>query len=172
MEGRRRHRGFTIIELVTVMVVLAILAVAVGGPTLAHVSAMRSRIAATRIASDLSWIQRLAMNSRRRTWALFDVPNNRYTLYVESLTTPGKASRELLAHPLTGATGATQLGSGEFSGSSLASASFNASGEVEFDSLGMPRDSAAALLTANGTITLNNGVTLTVRPVTGLVEQN
>ncbi|MFO0972969.1 MAG: prepilin-type N-terminal cleavage/methylation domain-containing protein [Phycisphaerae bacterium] len=172
MDGSRRKPGYTLMELATVMVVVAIVAIAVGGPTLAFMSATRSRFAATRIGADLAYVQRLAMNARRRTWVVFDVLNNRYTLYAENPTNPGKANRQLLANPLTGDTGATQLGTGEFGTAALASVSINATAELEFDSLGKPYDANSAELTANGTISLNNSVVLTIRPVSGLVEQN
>lgn len=170
-DGRKLRPAFTLIELATVMSVLAVMAVIVGGPTLAFISTQRSRVAATRLAADLTYIQRLAMNSRRRTWALFDVPNNRYSLFAENLANPGKANRLPLAAALSGDTSAVQLGSGDFSGATISSVSINSTSELEFNNLGSPADGNSSTLAVDATITLNNGVVITVRRVSGLVEQ-
>lgn len=167
----RARAGFTLIELVTVLAVLAILAAAVGGPVLGYVTTIRSRFAAARIAADITYLQRRSMNARLRTWAVFDVANNRYTLYEEDAANPGKANRVAVTHPVTQSSASVQLGSGEFGGASMTAASFNGSNELEFDSFGRPYDTSSAALTSDGAITLNNGVSLTVRRVSGLVEQ-
>src|SRR5262249_29630537 len=149
----RLHRtAFTLIEMAAVMTIIAILAVAVGGPTMSYISTQRSRWASARVATDLTYLQRLAMNSRRRTWASFDVANNRYTLYVEDPANPGKSNRMTLANPLTGANGAVQLGSGDFSGASFSTVSFNSGSELEFSSRGRPYDSSSSILTSDGSI--------------------
>lgn len=171
-DGRKPRSGFTLIELATVMSVLAVVAVVVGGPTLSFIALQRSRLAATRIAADLAYAQRIAMNSRRRTWALFDVPNNRYYLYAENLATPGKANRLPLAAALSGDTSAVQLGAADLSGAALSSVSINSTSEIEFNNLGAPADGNGTALPADAAITLNNGVAITVHRVSGLVEQN
>lgn len=171
-EGRHLRAAFTLIELATVMSVLAVLAVVVGGPLLTFIATQRARVAATRIAADITYAQRLAMNSRRRTWVLFDVPNNRYNLYAENLANPGKANRLPLAAALSGDTAAVQLGSGDYSGAAISSVSINSTSELEFNNLGAPADANGTTLPADATITLASGVVITVRRVSGFVEQS
>ena len=168
----RRRRAFSLIELVTVIVLLGILAACLGGPTLAYMNSIRSRSAATRILADIRFIQRYAMSSRSRTWITFDVANNRYTLYAEDLTNPGKANRKAVAHPLDQSTGAIQLGANTNLNVTLSSVNINSTTEVEFDSWGRPYDGNSAVLTAAGTISLSNGVTITLRPISGFGEQS
>lgn len=171
-DGRHFRTAFTLIELATVMSVVAVIAVVVGGPLLSFISTQRSRVAATRIAADITYAQRLAMNSRRRTWVLFDVSNNRYNLYAENLANPGKANRLALAAALTNDSGAIQLGSGDYTGASLSSVSISSTSELEFNSLGTPADGNSTSLSSDATVTLANGVVITIRRVTGFVEQS
>lgn len=170
-DGRHLKPAFTLIELATVMSVIAVIAVVVAGPALSFIAVQRSRVAATRLAADLSYAQRLAMNSRRRTWASFDVSNNRYNLYAENLSNPGKANRVALAAALSSDTAAVQFGSGDYSGATLSSVSINSTSELEFNNLGVPADGNSSALTVDATITLSNGVVVTVHRVSGFVEQ-
>jgi len=169
--ARRFHRGFSLIELVTVITLLGIVAVAIAGPTLSYMSKIRSRSAATRILADIRYIQRHAMNSRLRTWIVFSTASNNYRLYAETSPGAGKATRAALTHPLNQTSGAVQFGSGSNLAVSITAVNINTTSEIEFDSWGKPYDGNSVGLTANGTITLSNGVTLTVYPTSGLVEQ-
>lgn len=171
MDGRTTHRGFTLIELATVMTVLAVLAVAVAGPTLSFMSIQRSRLAGSRLASDLVFAQRRAINTGLRTWVVFDVPGNSYSLFIENAYERGKANRIAARHPLTGTTAPIAFGVGDYAGVALSSVSFDSGTELEFDSLGRPRNSAGNELATNGQITLTNGVTISITRVSGLVEQ-
>src|SRR5438046_363585 len=117
-----RRRGFTVIELITVVCVLGILALAVGSPTLSYMASIRARSAAARLLSDIRYMQRYAMSSRARTWITLNVASNRYQLYVEDPANPGKAGRKAAMQPLDQSTGATQFGSGPFSGVSISAA--------------------------------------------------
>lgn len=171
-ERLRRKPGFTLIELVAVMAILGIIAVAVAGPTLGYMSSIRSRTAASRFRTDIRYAQRHAMSSRLRTWIDIDVAGDSYELFVEDPANPGKANRLPLILPLTQSTGAVQLGSGDFPGVGIASANINSTTELEFDSFGVPYDGNTTALTADGQVTLTDGVTLTIHEVSGLVEQS
>ena len=85
--------AFTLIELVTVMVILGIVAVAVAGPTLSLLDSMRSSAAAARMTADIRYTQRMALGSGLRTWVSFDATNERYSLFVEDPANLGKAGR-------------------------------------------------------------------------------
>jgi len=168
---RRYRPAFTLVELVTVIVILAIVGSFVGGPTMAYIDTMRSGAAAARMAADLRYAQRVAVGSGLRTWVSFDDANDAYSLFMEDLANPGKANRLALMHPLDQSTGAVQFGSGTFVGVSIDSVSINGTSELEFDSFGVPYDTSGIALTANGTIAMSNGRAVQVHPVGGYVEQ-
>lgn len=170
-ERLRKRSGFTLIELVTVTTILGIVAIAVGGPTLAYLSSMRSQTAASRLRSDIRYAQRYAMSSRLRTWVDFNVSGDSYELFAEDPTNPGKANRQSLIQPLTRTTGPVQFGSGDFPNVGIASANINSTTELEFDSFGMPYDGNGVVLTSDGQVTLTDAVTLTIHEVSGLAEQ-
>lgn len=174
----RRCRAFTLIELVTVIAILGIMAVAVGGPTLSYIDSIRVRAAGSRLVGDIRYIQRLALNSGLRTWIQFDVAANNYTLYIEDgIDNPGKDNRVPLMHPLFQTTDPVQLDSGLFADVSIASADINATDELEYDGFGVPHDGNRTALTNTGTITLNgNGadssVETRITAVSGFVERS
>jgi hypothetical protein len=76
-----------------------------------------------------------------------------------------------LSHPLDQSTNAVQFGIGPFLNVSLSSVSINSTTELEFDSFGVPYDANDAALTADGVVTLTDGVTIVVHPVGGMVER-
>lgn len=173
MSAKRYHSSrsaFTLIELVTVIAVLAVMAVFVGGPTLSHINDMRSSAAASRLASDIRYIQRLALGSGMRTWVVFDVAGNRYSLHIEDPAKPGKAGRLAVTHPLDQTTNAVQFGVGPFAGVSISQADFNSTVELEFDSFGVPYDASGSALTSSGHTLLSNNIAVEVHPVGGFVE--
>lgn len=170
ISGRPR-RGFSLVELVSVIALTGVIAVAIAGPTLGYMSKIRSRSAATRILADIRYVQRHAMNSRLRTWIVFSTGSNNYRLYAETSPGAGKGTRTALTHPLNQSNSAVQFGSGTNLAVNITAVNINSTSEIEFDSWGKPYDGNSVALTANGTITLSNGVTLTVSPVSGLVEQ-
>ncbi len=165
------HRAFTMIELVTVIVILGVMAVAVGAPTLGYVDSLRSQTAASRMLADIRYVQRYAMSSGLQTWITINVAGDSYQLYAEDPNNPGKANRVPLMHPLDQSTNAVQFGSGAFTNVGIAAANINATTELEFDSFGVPYDGNSTAMTADGTISLSNGVTLTVHQVSGFTEQ-
>lgn len=166
------HRsGFTLMELVTVIVILGVVAAAVGTPTLAFVDTVRSRAATSRITTDVRYMQRMALSSGLRTWIVYSTSSNNYRLYIEDSANPGKAGRLVVTHPFDQSTSPIQFGSGPFRNVSISSVNINSTSEIEFDSLGVPYDGNSAKLTANGTIGLSIGVTVTIYPDSGFVER-
>lgn len=163
--------AYTLIELVTVISILAILAVFVGGPTMSYIGDMRSSAAGARLASDIRYVQRLALASGRRTWVNIDASGNQYALYIEDVDNPGKAGRLALVHPLDQSTTPMTFGSGPFTGVSISGVSINGTNEIEFDSFGVPYDGDGNALTSYGEVQLTNGIAVRVQPVGGLVEE-
>ncbi len=163
-------RGFTLVELVVVIVLISIVAVAVGGPTLGFVGDMRSGSAAARLAADLRYAQRVALAAGLKTWIAFDAAGDSYALYREDPDNPGSASRIALAHPFDPSTNQVQFGEGPFAGVEISGVSINATDEIEFDHLGVPADANGLDLAAIAEITLSNGIKVRIHPAGGMVE--
>ncbi len=170
-DRHRRAPAFTMVELVTVIVILGIVGAFVGGPTMAYIDSMRSGAAAARMTADVRYVQRVAVGSGLRTWVTVDDAGDSYSLFLEDLANPGKANRLALAHPLDQSTSAVQFGTGPFAGVSITSVAINGTSELEFDSFGVPYDANGVALTATGAIVLSNGRAVHVHPVGGFVEQ-
>lgn len=164
--------AFTLIELVTVIVILGIVAAAIAGPTLSSIATIHSQAATARLLSDIRYMQRAALNSGLRTWIVFNVASNRYQLYVEDPANPGKAGRLPAVSPFDQSTAAVQFGTGPFANVSIASVNINSTSELEFDSFGVPYDGNGAGLTAAAAINLSSGAVITVNPVGGFVERS
>jgi prepilin-type N-terminal cleavage/methylation domain-containing protein len=170
MTATLKRNAFTLIELITVIVIMGVVALVVAAPAMSNLTSMRASAAASRLASDVRYLQRTAMASGLRTWLVVDAATERYSLYIENSASPGKAGRVGLAHPLDLTTTAVQLNSSPYNGVTITSASFNSTSELEFDSFGTPKDSNAAVLSAAGIVILSNGVAVRVHPVGGYVE--
>ncbi len=174
MHARRRWRqrsGFTIIELVSVIAILGVMALAVTGITLDSIDTIRSQAAAARLTSDLRYLQRMTLASGMRAWGVFDVAGNEYRLYAEDPANPGKAGRIPVPHPSDQSTDAVRFGVGTFANIAITAAAFNGTDEVEFDGSGVPYGGNGAPLSAPGVILLSSGVIIQVEPVTGFVER-
>ena len=165
-----RRSAFTLIELVTVMVIIGIMAVSVGGPTLAYIGDMRSSAAAARLASDVRYMQRMALGSGLRTWIVVNEPGDSYALYMEDPANPGKIGRVPVVHPLDQTTNAMQFGAGPFAGVSIDQVNLNSTSELEFDNFGVPYDGNGNALTSASQVVLSNNLAVQVHPIGGFVE--
>ena len=164
--------AFTLIELVTVISILGIIALAVGGPALTSISEIRSQAAASRLLGDVRYMQRTALSTGLRTWVVFNLPLNNYRLYIEDASNPGKAGRLPMAHPLDLTTDPVQFGTGPFADVSLTSVDINSTSELEFDSVGLPYDGDSQALAGTGSVRLSSGAAISIFAVSGLVERS
>lgn len=167
-----RRRAFTVLELITVIVLLGLIAVFVGGPTLSYISEVRTRAAAARLASDIRYLQRLSLGSGLRTWLVLNRNSNNYQLYIEDRANLGKVGRVPVSHPLDKSTNAVQLGVNPFVQVSMTAVNINGTSELEFDSFGVPYDANGMALSTSGVVTLTGGITVAVYPIGGMVERN
>ncbi len=157
MDMTRQAKGFTLIELVMVMVVLGVLA------ALASMRMPGDGInvgaQAEQLASDIRYTQSLAMSRGQRFRV--NVSANSYQITDMS----GVAQ----VHPGTGQTAAVTLGSMVLSG-------YNpplTNSYLAFDSLGVPYTDPTTALAALVTMTLTSGgeaITVRVAPQTGRVQ--
>ena len=155
-KGIMGRRGFTLIELVMVIVLLGILAAFIA-PSMGNLTATKSGSFAGKLRADIRYAQDLAMARNQRVRVTFAANNYSITIAGVPIADPGTGK----TYPLT-------LGVGDYAGISLAN-TFNGS-YVEFDSLGAPYDSGGALA-ANGSVTVAPaGKIITVTARTGAVN--
>jgi prepilin-type N-terminal cleavage/methylation domain-containing protein len=161
-------RGFTLFELVVVIIITAVLA-AVAVPAMSSVPGSRRAAAQRAIQRDLSYARERAICTGLRTWAVFNVGGNSYSLLAEPPGNPGRANAAVLADPGTGRTFIRPLNSGELAGVSLVSAVFGTAAEVGFDWQGAPVTSAGAPLAAAGVVAITGGKAVRVEAGSGRV---
>lgn len=164
-----RPCGFSLVELIVVIVLVAIMAAA-AVPAIGSMSAAKPAAAARLLARDLTFARQQALARGVPMWAVFSTTDDRYSLLVESVSTPGRAGATALTDPATGREFVQSFAGGEFSQVDLVSVSIGgASGtDLGFDWLGRPLNASGDLLTAASTITLGGGHSVTVEPQTGL----
>lgn len=166
----RNARGFTLVELIAVTVIAAILAV-VAIPSYSAVTASRGAYARRQIVRDISYARERAVATGTRTWVVFNIALNRYSVLAENPLSPGRSGAVVLPDPANSAATYLQvLGTGHFAGVTLTAANFDGGAEIGFDWLGGPLNMSETALAAQGTITLIGGYSVTVQPLTGLVR--
>lgn len=157
MDTTRQAKGFTLIELIMVMVVLSVLA------ALASMRMPGDGInvgaQAEQLASDIRYTQSMAMSRGQR----FRV---NFTSSTYQITNDAGVAQ---VHPGTGQTAAVALGSAVLSG-------YNpplTNSYLAFNSLGVPYTDTTIALAALATLTLTSGgeaITVRVAPQTGRVQ--
>jgi prepilin-type N-terminal cleavage/methylation domain-containing protein len=166
---RRATAGFTIIELLAVMTIMAVTA-AVAVPAFRSLPRTRERIAAATLQRDLTFTRQRALSTGIRTWASFDLAAQTWGLLTESISQPGLAQATPLADALQAGSFITQLNIGEYAGVTIASASFDGGSAIGFDWLGRPLAPSDAPLGAPGVIRFARGAVVTVEPASGAVS--
>lgn len=157
------ERGFTVIELILVIVVMAVLA-AVIGLNLSSLDAIKASGAARRLASDIRFAQQMSVTQQNIHGVAFNVPVvQQYTVYEQN--DPNNPAR----NPQGGNDFIVSFVTGEFEGVTIAT-SFPG-GRVGFNSRGEPLDGAGSpVAPPNNTVTLtyqSTAATVTVTPLTG-----
>jgi Tfp pilus assembly protein FimT len=154
-------------ELIAVLVVAAIMA-AVAVPTLSTLGSTRAGAAAKLVGRDLTYARERAMTTGARTWVVFNVGTNSYSILQEPAGSPGRVNAVSITDPSTLKAWVQVLGTAQFAGVSITSAVFDAGAEVGFDWLGRPLNSTSSSLAANGVVTLTGSKTATVVAGSGL----
>jgi type IV fimbrial biogenesis protein FimT len=143
----RRPSGFTLVELVLVMAILAIVA-GIAAPRYATATArFRVDAAARRIGADLGLARARAQTTSAPVTVRFDVGGNSY----EMLST---------ASPLAGAANYVTVMSEEPYQAKLVSATFGGSSDMTFDGYGRPASSGTVVVkvgSVSKTITVDAG---------------
>ncbi len=157
------QRGFTLIELVMVLVLIAILAAFVA-PKLGDVTTTKAGAFHDKLRADVRYAQNLAMTQNQRYRVYFNTapsPNPGYAV-VNDANGDGwgvTGANEFAQNPAGGNLSVT-LNAGDYAGITV---STPAGGFIEFNSLGVP--TAAAILTITP-----GGQTVTITAQTGAVN--
>ena len=160
--------GFTLIELITVVVIVAILA-GVAVPILGSVGAARSGMAGKQILRDMTFARQRAVATGAVSWIVFNTGAGTWSVLAENPASPGRAGATVLNDLATGRPYTTTVGTGEYAGVSITSCNFGAGQEVGFDWLGRPRINDSTSLAAQGSVVLSGGNRVTVEAITGHV---
>ncbi len=163
--GVRAPRGFTLLEVMVVVVILAI-AAGMAVPMLSAGGATRLQAAAEMVAADLDYVKSMAISRGVQYRMTFDVAGNAYQV---------EDPNGVIGHPINkGQPFVFDFDDGRLSGVQITSADFDGAGqnEVAFDSIGSPYNAAGAPLDS-GVLTLRMGDwtrTVRVEPVTGVIS--
>jgi len=139
--ARRRATGFTLVELVVMIIVLAI-AAAMILPQVTGMSEVAAQSAARRAVADLEYAQNHAVVSQASVSVTFNTAANSYRVHLSNESDP-------LIHPITKKAYEvdldTEIGC---EGVSLASVNFAGGSVVTFNALGAPDNAGTLDLTA------------------------
>jgi prepilin-type N-terminal cleavage/methylation domain-containing protein len=160
--------GFSLIELVAVMVVLSIIA-GTAAVSLSSTTGNRATMAAKQLQRDMTFARQRAVATGTRSWVAFDTTGQTWTVRAEDPASPGRAGATVLNDPATNATFIQALDASQFVSVQLTSVDFDAGDWVGFDWLGRPLDKAgeATPLTEDGSVVLTGGHKITVEKDTG-----
>lgn len=160
------RRGFSLIELITVIVITGVIAVSIAMAT-GSASTSRQRLAARAVSRDLTFARQHALATGIKTWVTFDTAADSYTILAEDTASPGRAGAQAITDPATGKTFSQSLASGPML-ADISSASIGSGSEVGFDWRGVPFDAAENALTSAGAVVVS-GVSITIEPGTGAI---
>lgn len=137
--------------------------------SLASLGDTRDAAAARRMLHDLSYARELALSLGLRTWVKFNVPDQKYSLLVESAASPGMGSVRELVDPATGFAYVQLLDKDDFRGVRITDASIDGGAYLGFDWMGAPLNSAEQPIASKGVISLSGGHIVVIEPQSGTI---
>ena len=151
------RKGFTLIELVMLLLVLAIVAVVIMTDLSTSVNATRLDAAGWKLKSDIIYAQRLAVTQQVNHGVIFDPSAETYSVYRQTSSTT-------VNDPLSGAPMTTNYATDsnvKKVGIVVTSISAPTTNQLEFNSFGVPSD-GTTVLSSDGTVTLGLGSSTSV----------
>ena len=158
--------GFTLVELVAVMVIVGVLALT-AAPTLRSINNTRATMAAKQLLHDLTLARHRAVATGSRTWVVFDVPGQSWSMLAEDPSNPGRTNAVAVSDTATGRPFVQMLNSGSYPGVELATVDFDGNVEIGFDWLGCSLGAAETPLVVPGLVTMTGNHTVGVAVSTG-----
>ena len=150
---KRTSSGFSLMELIIVIVLIAIFATIAMTRTRAGLSTIREQIAIDQVTSDIDLIRSMAFGMHDTLTIVFSVDQESYTVF----NGPDN-SRSLVEDYPNSNNGVMSLDNSNIREVDIIAVDFNGSPELQFLPLGD--------IKSGGSITLN-GKTITIQPVTG-----
>ena len=159
-------RGFTIVELLIVVVIIAIAAV-MAVPLMSSAGSLQVKSAANMIASDLEYAKSMAISRGRNYSVVFDEDAESYQIEDQD--------GNVIPHPVRkGFDYVVDFSARGLGKVDIVNASFDSTIAVKFDFLGSPYDNNGGPLNS-GVVSLSAGsstATVLVEPVTGFITVN
>lgn len=163
-----KRRGFTIIELIVILVILGVLAL-FAFLTISPYRAVKLEAAAKKVAADLLFAKNLALSTSKWHGVSFEAdPVNTYRVYLKEDSTaipiedPSQLGKDFVVDLYD-----------YYSGVTIASVSIAGGNRVEFHPLGTPYDNrGGSAIASTGEVTLNYGgytKTVYIMPGTGRI---
>jgi len=163
----KRPAGFTLIELVAVIVMVAILA-SVAAATI-DLSSARSGLAARQLLRDMIFARQWAIATGTNSWVVVSTGSNLWSVLGEDPANPGRVNATTMNDLATGKPYTTVLGINDFVGVGITACNFDGGTEVGFDWLGRPIVSIGAMA-AQGSVDLSGGRQITVEAGSGHIR--
>ncbi|MDO9464611.1 MAG: type II secretion system protein [bacterium] len=158
--------GFTVIELIMVILIVSILAVVLI-PKIGGIHSFKLDGAGQKLVSDIKYAQKLAMSKHQIHGILFEPAQEKYTVYQDGADTPVEDPHR------PGSSLIVDYDDEHFEGVDLYSANFTGGNEVRFDCFGTPSDASDTPLTVTGEVVLKcsgEQISIQVTPNTGKTE--
>jgi prepilin-type N-terminal cleavage/methylation domain-containing protein len=171
---RRDSRGFTLVEILMVVVILGIAAACVV-PQLSSRDDLKAAAGTRVVMADLIYAQNRAISVQQTHYVAFDIASKKYSILTTFQPTP-----VYVTHPISKDNYVTTFSTAATNAMrevTLVSADFDGKAGLAFDALGSPysvaTDGTTAALVGQGQIKLKAGsyvLTVTVEPYTGEIN--
>jgi MSHA pilin protein MshC len=163
---RSRQRGFTLIELIMVVVMLGVLAV-FAAPKILNTSDLNARGFRDETLALLRYAQKAAIGQRRMVCVTFNTSSTSHTAVLR-LENPTLTGTPLVCN--TNLVGPKGESPATVTAKSGASYSYVSAPAIIFDGLGQPVSTARVALASNVLITFTNASSITVEAGTGYIH--
>jgi prepilin-type N-terminal cleavage/methylation domain-containing protein len=160
MQSNKGQSGFTLVELVVVMVMVGIVSYFAVAKIVGNDTEIKTTTALDKIAADVRFAQQLAVSESREVRVYIDQSNNKYYLKY--------SDDSYVSELIGGGNFVVQFGSGEFKGVQIASTGFSG-GRLDFDSRGDPSNNGTSF-TGEKTLVTIGSKSLKVRAGSGMVR--